>query len=331
MRQKTALGFPNIVELRTGAPYANLINNQQRFSADLGSHFQADPGDVLPMAGTTGAIEAVRNHVFRLSRSNNPAMLTVRPGYWRARESFEGFGFEVIDVLTESFGFSIGESAIVEMARKHFPALVYLSLPNNPTGALFDPFALISALPEKTAVIIDLTLPSRDLDSKAMTTSLYLGFRGRSKLFLAGSTSKSHGTAECRIGWLVCPDSRDAKQIRKENRNVLPSFSIREAIAAIDQPPPALDPIGRSFKLLRDAEKQGRLQLVTPKTMTQTAYVLIRLLVDPEEIRRILEQNRISVMWGPEFGLGENYIRLETLEPANVEMLIEALGRDDQV
>src|ERR1044072_5268536 len=50
------------VELRTGTPYANLISNQILSASALAEHFNISPGDIIPSAGTTGAIEAVRNH-----------------------------------------------------------------------------------------------------------------------------------------------------------------------------------------------------------------------------------------------------------------------------
>src|SRR2546421_493034 len=98
-----------MVELRTGTPYANLIANQRLLGAAVGKHYNASPADLLPMNGTTGAIEAIRNHVFRTSRKRAPSVLTVCPGYWRARESFTGFGFAVIDLKIEPLGFTIDE------------------------------------------------------------------------------------------------------------------------------------------------------------------------------------------------------------------------------
>src|SRR5262249_27705212 len=161
--------------------------------------------------------------VFRTTLKVCPTVLTVCPGYWRARESFEGFGFRTIDVHTEPFGFAISEALLVAKAEDINPDLLYLSLPNNPTGAIFDPEIVIAGVPEGTAVIIDLTLPSRAIDARMLTHELYREFRGRKNLFLIGSTSKSHGTAEYRIGWAVCANSDDAAQLKKENRNVVAS------------------------------------------------------------------------------------------------------------
>jgi hypothetical protein len=42
-------------------------------------------------------------------------------------------------------------------------------------------------------------------------------------------------------------------------------------------------------------------------------------------LRNSLEQCGISVMWGSECGLTDEYIRLETSEPANIEIFIKAL------
>jgi aspartate/methionine/tyrosine aminotransferase len=314
------------VELRTGTPYANLISNQQLFSAVVGEHFGVTPYDVIPMAATTGAIEAVRNHVARIDQKGRPTILTVCPGYWRARESFEGFGFEVIDLKTEPAGFTISEAGLVEKAREENPSLVYLSLPNNPTGAVFDPEIIIDGAPETTAIMIDLTLPSRDLDMRAITAGLYHRFRGRRNLFLVGSTSKSHGTAEYRVGWVVCTNSEDADELRKENRNVVASVSITQAIAQLGKAPAVLDSIERSFDLLREGEKQKRFRIVRPERMTETGYVLIKSCVHTEELQRSFDKSRIRIMWGSEFGLSDEYIRLETLEPANIKIFVDVIN-----
>src|SRR5436853_5449381 len=263
------------VELRTGTPYANLIANQRLFAAAVGGYFGVSPDDCVPATGATGAIEAVRNHVFRTRLKARPTVLTVCPGYWRARESFEGFGFEMIDLHTESLGFTIDEAALVSKAEETHPDLLYLSLPNNPTGAVFDPEVVIAGAPEETAVVIDLTLPSRAVDARALTRNLYRRFGGRRDLFLVGSTSKSHGTAEYRIGWAVCANPEDAEQLRRENRSGIASVSIMEAIKQLERGPAVMGPIESSFARLRGGEERGAFELVTPERMAETAYVLI--------------------------------------------------------
>src|SRR5947209_7173494 len=232
------------VELRTGTPYANLIANQRLFAAVVGEYFGVSPDDCIPTTGATGAIEAVRNHVFRTRLKAYPTVLTVRPGYWRARESFEGFGFEMIDLHTEP----------------------------------------------------------------------------------VGSTSKSHGTAEYRIGWAVCANSEDADRLRKENRSGIASVSIMEAIKRLERGSTVMGPIESSFALLRDGEKWGGFELVTPERMAETGYVLIRARAGAEELRSVFDRHGIFVMWGSEFGLTDEYIRLETLEPRNIKIFVEAVN-----
>jgi aspartate/methionine/tyrosine aminotransferase len=319
-----ALGYEEPqIELRTGVPYANLIAQQMRFSEALGEFLGIGPQDVIPMPGTTGAIEAVRNHVFKIARTNEPRVLTVSPGYWRARESFEGIGFSVSDVNIEPTGFTILEPEIVTRMRAEEPDLVYLSLPNNPTGAVFTPEDIVNGAPEKTAILFDLTLPSRDLNSRTLSTRLYKRFRGRKKLFVACSTSKSHNTAESRIGWLICINSDDAQDLRRENRNVVSSTAIQHALDQVRRVPSALQMIEESFNLLRDGAKQGRFAIVTPQKMTETVYVLVKV---GRDIKRILAQNRIRVMWGSEYGLSDDYIRLETLEPSHTRAFVNAVN-----
>ena len=314
------------IELRTGTPYANLIASQQLFAAAVSDYFDISRDDCIPTPGATGAIEAVRNHVFRTTLKACPTVLTVCPGYWRARESFEGLGFRVINVHTEPFGFAITEALLVAKAEATKPDLLYLSLPNNPTGAIFDPEVVITGVPEGTAVIIDLTLPCRAFDARVLTHDLYRKFRGRN-LFLIGSTSKSHGTAEFRIGWAVCANSDDAAQLKKENRNAVTSASVKEAMKRLKEGSTVTGLIESSFALLRQGENEGGFELVTPERKTETGYVLIRARTDAKELRSVLDQRGIHVMWGSEFGLSDQYIRLETLEPRNIQIFVETVNR----
>lgn len=314
------------VELRTGTPYANLNAAQARFAQTVGDHWHIDPAKIIPTFGATGAIEAVRNHVLKRSSKSRPAVLTVCPGYWRARESFGGLGFEFIDVATEANGFSISESILIERARETHPDLIYLSLPNNPTGAIFDPRAIIRGVPAETAILFDLTLPCRDLHVGELAREVCETFNDRSNLFVAGSTSKSHETAEYRIGWTICTSQKDANELRGENRSGVSTFAIAEAIRCLVGPPTVLDKIDRSFSLLEKGEAGRKFAIVTPPRRARTTYVLIELLEPAELIRRKLDNNGIQVMWGSDFGLTDKYIRLETIEYPNIEIFVTAIN-----
>jgi aspartate/methionine/tyrosine aminotransferase len=314
------------VELRTGTPYAKLLASQRLFAAAVGDYFGVCADDCIPTTGATGAIESVRNHVLRTVLKTFPTVLTVCPGYWRARESFAGFGFRVLDLHTEPFGFAIVEDMLVAKATETKPDLLYLSLPNNPTGAIFDPAVIIAGAPEEMAVVLDLTLPSRAIDARVLTRELYQKFRGRRNLFLVGSTSKSHGTAEYRIGWALCANSDDANQLKHENRNAVASAAVTEAMKRLKRGSTVIELIEGSFALLTNGEKEGHFELVTPERKTETGYVLIRARADVEELRRVLDDRGIRVMWGSEFGLNDQYIRLETLEPRNIRTFVETVN-----
>jgi aspartate/methionine/tyrosine aminotransferase len=314
------------VELRTGTPYANLIAAQMLFADTLAGRWGLSPESVIPTAGATGAIEAVRNHVLKRSPRKHPTVLTVSPGYWRARESFEGLGFEVVSVRTEGCGFQIGEQVLADRAKATGSDIVYLSLPNNPTGAVFDPHALVRAMPEETTVLLDLTLPSRDPEARELTRGLSEGFKGRDNLFLVGSTSKSHGTAEHRIGWVVCASGKDAAELRGENRSGVSTLAIAEGLRCLAGPPTVTESIDRSFALLEEGAKRERFEVVRPERRVKTSYVLIKLLAPPGAVRRVLEDARIHVMWGSEVGLTDEYIRLETIEHPAVEIFVEELN-----
>jgi aspartate/methionine/tyrosine aminotransferase len=310
------------VRLSASEPYANLILNQQIFVKALGMHFGIDPDNIIPTAGTTGAIEAVRNHVLKTSEKKHPVFLTVSPGYWRARESFQGLGFKAIDFKTQPSDFTIDEVEIVREIREKKPELVYLSLPNNPTGAVFDPDVIIERAPIETTIVLDLTLPSRGLDTKLLLTTLYDKFRGRKNLFLIGSTSKSHGTAEYRIGWTVCANRADAEELKAENRNAISTVAIAEGLKHIGKRATSNKTIDRSFSLLKRNAKEDRYKIVQPKRMVETTYVLIRSYVNVNRLRDILNENNIHVMWGSQFGLTDEYIRLDTLEPSSIKIFV---------
>jgi histidinol-phosphate/aromatic aminotransferase/cobyric acid decarboxylase-like protein len=313
------------VELRTGAPYASLIAHHLQFASAIAEYFGVEPGQVIPTSGATGAIEAIRNHVFRYALKPAPVLLTVSPGYWRARESFQGFGFKVFAVETRAGNFKIDEADLIKKAAEIHPDIIYLSLPNNPTGAVFDPEIIIRGMPECTAVLLDLTLPSRNLDTRTLTQRLFREFFGRKKLFLIGSTSKSHNTAEYRIGWTICVNPDDAAQLKQENRNVVSSISVDHALRQLETHSSVTELISKSFALLRAAETGGGFQLIAPPRSAETGYVLIRPSLDMSTLRNSLEHSRISVMWGSECGLTDEYIRLETSEPASIEVFINAL------
>lgn len=313
------------VELRTGAPYASLIAHHLQFASVIAEYFGVEPGQVIPASGATGAIEAVRNHVFRPALKPAPVLLTVSPGYWRARESFQGFGFKVFAVETRAGNFRIDEAELISKAAEIRPDVIYLSLPNNPTGAVFDPEMIVKSVPDSTAILFDLTLPSPALDARTLTQKLFRNFLGRKKLFLIGSTSKSHNTAEYRIGWTICANPEDASQLKQENRNVVSSISVEHTLRQLALHSPVKEQISESFALLRAAEAGGEFELIRPPHSVETGYVLVRPALEISALRDSLERCGISVMWGSEFGLTDEYIRLETSEPANMEIFINAL------
>lgn len=313
------------VELRTGVPYANLIANQKVFAEAVGNYFGIDASYIMPTAGTSGAIEAIRNHVYKASKTKRPTVLTVSPEYWRAMESFAGLGFEIVAIRTQTSGFVVDMAQMVEKAREQRPDLIYLSLPNNPTGAIFDAAELIDGLPPETAVMLDLTLPSRLLNTRVFLNSLHSRYQERPKLFIGGSTSKSHGTAEYRIGWVICASYEEASELKTENRNVISTPAITQGIRSLQEAPTCIEKIEQSFSLLREAERAEIFEIIKPRQAVETCYVLVKLPPESSGIKESLRDNGISVMWGPEFGLTDDYIRLETLEPDNIEILIHTL------
>ena len=124
----------------------------------------------------------------------------------------------------------------------------------------------------------------------------------------------------------MCANSVDAGQLKKENRNVVASASAREAMEQLKRDPTAIELIESSFTLLRNGETEGVFELVKPERRTKTGYALVRARLEAEELRSILDQHGIRVMWGSEFGLSDQYLRLETLEPRNIRVFIETVN-----
>lgn len=313
------------VELRTGRPYANLLRDNYLYGNAVAEHFGVSPEDVIPTMGATDAIELARTHVFKQSLTKNPTVLTVTPGYWRARESFQGLGFKISEIHTQPAGFTIDEATVIERAKAEMPELLYLSLPNNPTGATFDPELLTRELPAETAFVLDLTLPSIELDTRALLGKVYRAYRGRRNLFLIGSTSKSHETAELRAGWLVCANREDAAELNAEHRNLIPCISIRESMRRLGQPPTVIEKVRESHRLLETAEELNLLSIVRPRSRTKSAYVLVELRVEVELLRQTLAENDISVVWGGHLGLSDRFVRLEMSEPTGLKEFVDAL------
>jgi hypothetical protein len=124
----------------------------------------------------------------------------------------------------------------------------------------------------------------------------------------------------------VCANSDDAAQLKKENRNAVTSASVKEAMKRLKEGSTVTGLIESSFALLRQGENEGGFELVTPERKTETGYVLIRARTDAKELRSVLDQRGIHVMWGSEFGLSDQYIRLETLEPRNIQIFVETVN-----
>ena len=315
------------VELRTGVPYACLIRDQVRFAEFAGEQFSIPADHLIPTTGTTGAIEAVRNHVMRMSNRKHPVVVTVRPGYWRARQAFEGMGFAIEEVNTEVDGFSINESRIIQRIKETGADMLYLSFPNNPTGAIFDPELFINGVSQDTAIVFDMTLPRPDVHLPRLMNQLFESFKGRKNVYLIGSTSKSHGTAKHRIGWAICTSRDDAEALRMENRNVVSCYAIDEGMRHVGTKPAVLMGIEKSFALLRRAEGSETFKIMRPRRRVSTSYVLLRLQEPVEIVKKRLDDERIVVMWGSDFGLSDEYLRLETMEPSAIEVFIDAMTR----
>lgn len=107
-----------------------------------------------------------------------------------------------------------------------------------------------------------------------MMTMLYTDANDRPGVFFAGSTSKSHRTAEYRIGWLVCANAIDAAELRQENRNVVSVQAIEEGLRQLNGPVLVAKEIHQSFVHLQQAECDGLVDIVVPRFAPKLAMYL---------------------------------------------------------
>ena len=122
---------------------------------------------------------------------------------------------------------------------------------------------------------------------------------------------------------MICANSEDAQELRRENRNVVASAAIQNAMDQIGREPSALEKIDRSFELLFEDEKHGRYSIIRPDKMARTVYVFIKA---GRKARRTLAEKDIRVMWGSEYGLSDDYLRLETVEPSYTGIFVDAIN-----
>lgn len=103
------------------------------------------------------------------------------------------------------------------------------------------------------------------------------------------------------------------------------SVAVEKAVSRLYQESQVKAFIEKSFYLLRGAAGET-FELIEPAKRVESSYVLIRLCGDQAAVRNALEQHRIEVMWGSEFGLMDRFVRLEVSEPENVREFISALA-----
>jgi aspartate/methionine/tyrosine aminotransferase len=76
---------------------------------------------------------------------------------------------------------------------------------------------------------------------------------------------------------------------------------------------------------LEEGTRSGKFEIVKPERSVRSSYVLLELLEPAEQVRAILAENGIHVMWGSDFGLTDKHIRVETIEYPNIQIFVEAI------
>ena len=281
----------------------------------LGKHFRVDPDHILLGKGSDELLEI-------LFLAVSGPLLLVEPSFPMYRNLAQLTGRPVLTVPLER-NLSLSLDRLLEAIRKHSPALVVLSHPNNPTG---------EALPPEEIERIAGISPGGVLIDEA-----YAPFAQRSHLSLLGrfpnlmvlrSLSKL-GLAAIRLGWLAAsPEilSRLDKARLPFNVDALLQSAggllCREAL-------PALEARARRTAARRESlfAALGRIPGIHPFP-SQANFILFRTASRPSgEVDAGLRSVGIAVRdMSPDHPLLENCLRVTVGEKDELRRFLEALS-----
>jgi histidinol-phosphate aminotransferase len=124
------------------------------------------------------------------------ALLSVEPAFVMFRVLANACGLEYIGVPLQE-DFSVDLLAMLAVIRARQPALIFLAIPNNPTGNAFAPEAIQAILKEATGIVVidEAYFPFRD--------GSYLSFLPNFPNMLVMRTVSKLGLAGIRLGFLA--------------------------------------------------------------------------------------------------------------------------------
>jgi len=233
-------------------------------------------------------------------------------------------GAEVVEVPLLRDGFDLDTAAVIEAGRS--AKIVFLCSPNNPTGNLLDPDAMLAVAGElagRSVVCVD---------------EAYLEFTDRASLtarigdlpnlVVLRTLSKAYALAGARLGTLIAAEAIVALLRRAIPPYALPAPTVEHVLALTEAPQRAMaeDRI-RTLRRERDAMRE-RLE-----PMASVARVFPSdanfLLVEFRDARRALEAGKAAGLLVRDFSSApglDNCLRISIGTPAQNERLLAALA-----
>jgi histidinol-phosphate aminotransferase len=229
-------------------------------------------------------------------------------------------GGEVVSVpLTPDLNYD--SIALTEAVAAMDPSVVIICSPNNPTGCVFDPKALVALLESFGGLVV--------------VDEAYFEFSGQtvvplldhySNLVVLRTFSKAMALAGLRIGYLLASPQlvqEIAKALLPYNLNII---SQTAAEVAIEMQASKLQPLVKAICNERDRLQDGLKQIAGLIPVPSRAnFMLVRSSLDPGVVFRELLRRDILVRDVSGYPLLEKYFRISVGTPEENDLLLAAL------
>lgn len=273
-----------------------------------------------------GSDEAIDLLVRAFCRAGQDAVLICPPTFGMYSVAARIQGAAVVEVpLRAAAGFALDEAAVLAACTPRV-RIVFLCSPNNPTGNLMDPAAVLrlaAALAERSLVVLD---------------EAYIEFAGvpsaaaeivrHPNLVALRTLSKAHALAGARCGTLIA----DA-EIVALLRRIIPPYAIpeltNEAVCAALTPPRLAVMRARVETIVRERERLARALAASPQVARVWPSAANFLLVEFHDAADALARARAERLLLRDFrrlpGLGRS-LRISVGTPEQNERLLRVLG-----
>jgi hypothetical protein len=220
--------------------------------ARLAHLFGVDEARILVTAGASAAMHVVALQYF----GYGARVVTELPSYepFRALPELMGADVRLVERRVED-DFALDTAAVRAALRGGRPGHVFVTSPNNPTGAVLD-----------AAQVVELASSAAEAGGILVSSEVYMefcqpqervhAFRLAPNAISIGSLTKAYGLGALRIGWLILGEGLAADLPRLTDMTYLsyvdpPTPSLRAASRALERLEPLLAPLRRMEAVCR--------------------------------------------------------------------------------